>query len=312
MNNLPKFNSRSDAPIKRDEPGEGDDVPCVKCGAVALDTGLECSECGHDNYEAVTGKPFGKTKGHPITTKHTEPSSEQAELLELRELAEAELKARISGQSRYAWMSGQVPEKVIRLVDALLAATPARQWVGLTDEQRTFVLRGLGIDCFPDRADTRILYRAAEAIESKLREKNRDAYDDEAYREGFRAGRAAEREKNAALLAEDKQATGDRLAIKLLVAAGFVTEEKANEALNIANGFADGPLAEDKAGREPEGVVCGRCGGLVFDAVIPQPAERKPLTEEQIYQMYNEPRSDAEMLEFARAIEAAHGIGVKE
>jgi hypothetical protein len=25
-------------------------------------------------------------------------------------------------------------------------------------------------------------------------------------------------------------------------------------------------------------------------------------------EMYNEPRSDAEMLEFARAIEAAHGI----
>lgn len=26
---------------------------------VALDTGLECSECGHDNYEAVYGRPFG-------------------------------------------------------------------------------------------------------------------------------------------------------------------------------------------------------------------------------------------------------------
>jgi hypothetical protein len=29
------------------EPGKGDDVPCSKCGA-ALDTGLECTECGHD------------------------------------------------------------------------------------------------------------------------------------------------------------------------------------------------------------------------------------------------------------------------
>ena len=28
-------------------------------GAVALDTGLECSECGHDNYPAVYGRPFG-------------------------------------------------------------------------------------------------------------------------------------------------------------------------------------------------------------------------------------------------------------
>jgi hypothetical protein len=38
------------------------------------------------------------------------------------------------------------------------------------------------------------------------------------------------------------------------------------------------------------------------------PPQRKPLTDDQIYEMYNEPRSDAEMLVFARAIEAAHGI----
>lgn len=36
---------------------------------------------------------------------------------------------------------------------------------------------------------------------------------------------------------------GDRMAIKLLVAAGFVTEAKANEALQIAHGFAPGPLS---------------------------------------------------------------------
>jgi hypothetical protein len=38
------------------------------------------------------------------------------------------------------------------------------------------------------------------------------------------------------------------------------------------------------------------------------PPQRKPLTEEEIYDMYNEPRSDAEMVAFARAVEAAHGI----
>ncbi len=38
------------------------------------------------------------------------------------------------------------------------------------------------------------------------------------------------------------------------------------------------------------------------------PPQRKPLTDEEIYDMYNEPRSDAEMIAFARAIEAAHGI----
>jgi len=58
MDGPPAFNPRSDALKRRDEPGKGDDVPCVKCGG-ALDTGLECTECGFDNYEAVTGKPFG-------------------------------------------------------------------------------------------------------------------------------------------------------------------------------------------------------------------------------------------------------------
>ena len=34
------------------------------------------------------------------------------------------------------------------------------------------------------------------------------------------------------------------------------------------------------------------------------PPQRKPLTDEEIYDVYNEPRSDAEMIAFARAIEA--------
>ena len=60
MDGLPKFNPRSDALEVRDKPGLGDDIHCEKCGAVALDTGLECDECGHDNYEAVYGEPFRK------------------------------------------------------------------------------------------------------------------------------------------------------------------------------------------------------------------------------------------------------------
>ena len=46
----------------------------------------------------------------------------------------------------------------------------------------------------------------------------------------------------------------------------------------------------------------------MIDVEYTTPQQRKPLTDDQIYEMYNEPRSDAEMLEFARAIEAAHGI----
>ena len=31
-----------------------DNFPCVNCGAYpSLDTGLECSECGYDNWDAV-------------------------------------------------------------------------------------------------------------------------------------------------------------------------------------------------------------------------------------------------------------------
>jgi hypothetical protein len=51
MNNTP-FNPRSDALRPRDEPGLGDDIPCSKCGA-ELDTGLECTECGHDMWSEV-------------------------------------------------------------------------------------------------------------------------------------------------------------------------------------------------------------------------------------------------------------------
>lgn len=55
--NVEDMHDRCEPVQPHSEPGKGDDVPCVKCGG-ALDTGLECTECGHDNYEAVTGKPF--------------------------------------------------------------------------------------------------------------------------------------------------------------------------------------------------------------------------------------------------------------
>ena len=60
---------------------------------------------------------------------------------------------------------------------------------------------------------------------------------------------------------------------------------------------------------------CPTCEALARTVMLDQtsydttPPQRKPLTDEQIMEMYNEPRSDAEMIAFARAIEAAHGIG---
>ena len=59
---------------------------------------------------------------------------------------------------------------------------------------------------------------------------------------------------------------------------------------------------------------CPTCEALARTVMLDQTSydttqpQRKPLTDEQIMEMYNEPRSDAEMIAFARAIEAAHGI----
>ena len=56
---------------------------------------------------------------------------------------------------------------------------------------------------------------------------------------------------------------------------------------------------------------CPACEALARTVMLDQihhDAQRKPLSNQKIIEMYNEPRSDAEMIEFARAIEAAHGI----
>ena len=58
---------------------------------------------------------------------------------------------------------------------------------------------------------------------------------------------------------------------------------------------------------QPEPVIDRSAAVRIATALGWEP-KRKPLTDEEIMEMYNEPRSDAEMLEFARAIEAAHGI----
>lgn len=60
----------------------------------------------------------------------------------------------------------------------------------------------------------------------------------------------------------------DRMAIKMLVAAGYVTEAKANEALNIAHGFDKGPLAKAQGGGEVVAITRHDAGfepGPLFD-----------------------------------------------
>ncbi len=84
-------------------------------------------------------------------------------------------------------------------------------------------------------------------------------------------------------------------------------------------------LAQEQAERvqEPDLSRCPQCNGPAdngHDRSIPpnpylctrcmaEPPQRKPLTEEEIYKMYNEFWRSTEAVDFARAIERAHGIG---
>ncbi len=49
-----------DGVLVTSEKGLGDDILCEKCCGY-LDTGLECVDCEHDNWFAVTGKVYKPT-----------------------------------------------------------------------------------------------------------------------------------------------------------------------------------------------------------------------------------------------------------
>lgn len=70
------------------------------------------------------------------------------------------------------------------------------------------------------------------------------------------------------------------------------------------------PLYSEPLANHELQCVCGAvwCGDEMVHLPNKTPPQRKPLSNQKIIEMYNEPRSDAEMIEFARAIEAAHGI----
>jgi hypothetical protein len=42
-------------------PGLGDDIACSQCGEIALDTGLECTECGHDMRPEIYPEDYVKS-----------------------------------------------------------------------------------------------------------------------------------------------------------------------------------------------------------------------------------------------------------
>ena len=98
---------------------------------------------------------------------------------------------------------------------------------------------------------------------------------------------------------------------------------KAQEAIKEALALSESSTkCEETSHAQPEQepVACVGTNGelmwlnkskVIYSKPIPlytTPPQRKPLSNQKIIEMYNEPRSDAEMIEFARAIEAAHGI----
>ena len=72
-------------------------------------------------------------------------------------------------------------------------------------------------------------------------------------------------------------------------------------------------MLRQQAGRiaelEKDGKVCATCGGLVYDAVLPQ---TKPLSDEEIEEVINRTAwvgtEDEIRVKIARAIEERHGI----
>ncbi len=111
-------------------------------------------------------------------------------------------------------------------------------------------------------------------------------------------------------------------ALKLALEAltGNWTNETECEALHAKHMESITAIREALAQPEQEPVACVGTNGelmwlnkskVIYSKPIPlytTPPHRKPLSNQKIIEMYNEPRSDAEMIEFARAIEAAHGI----
>ena len=87
--------------------------------------------------------------------------------------------------------------------------------------------------------------------------------------------------------------------------AAYVSEADINQIVWMSGGDQVGkgdPLYAHPA-PHAETWVAGK------DYTLADVSERTPLTDDQIYELYSEPRSDAEMVAFARAVEAAHGIG---
>lgn len=99
---------------------------------------------------------------------------------ERAELA-AFLKTLVAARKREGSMPPRVPIATLEKIAALLEAQPAREWVGLTDEDTKAVHRDCGISyCVPADYDRHLfthitdaqLMKVSRAIESKLREKN--------------------------------------------------------------------------------------------------------------------------------------------
>ena len=115
---------------------------------------------------------------------------------------------------------------------------------------------------------------------------------------GVGIGKPAQQQEPVAWMYQDKSTHEVRFQKHM---KDFVDHSKTSEV----------PLYSEPLANHELQCVCGAvwCGDeMVHLPNKTTPPQRKPLSNQKIIEMYNEPRSDAEMIEFARAIEAAHGI----
>lgn len=127
-----------------DGPGLGDDIPCEKCGAVALDTGLECDECGHDNYEAVCGVPFLSLAGKVACGSHVFDLVEHLNgqrAFSLRTFGPGARAEMVIDHIRKELVEIEAnPHDVVEWIDVVLLALDGAWRTGATPEQITHAL----------------------------------------------------------------------------------------------------------------------------------------------------------------------------
>lgn len=135
MNNHPDHRKFTFKP--KDEPGPGDDTPCSKCGS-ALDTGLECTECGHDMQLELLSKDGPPARAPSLPS----PGSPEASAMMDSVLAEYNYPSNPKNAARAGWVAAMrwlsapsqaqaaaEPPRSIQLVEEALLHDGPEAWM---------------------------------------------------------------------------------------------------------------------------------------------------------------------------------------